>query len=376
MSSFFVNRTNKSTTWRIVETYYENGKRKHRQVLKEAYQALGVNPEWTIEEARRRVRELNQSNFIKKKEIAAAARRVKENKIVESAYIPKEYAEEFVEELKLEASNGNEQKLIYQWNFVQTMIAHLKIEPKDYALEARRFYKYFQKTKDGNSISPSYSQKVLRILNLWGKFVSRKQRTYYEYIPNPKGVEAQRIKQAYVNGSNYQGPSDALTPEKLNEIRSKLPNEKQGNWCHVTVWLGTRPEETDGFIDKPESFRIEYDKQLKVNVLWVYQSKLVAIEEEKRWKPIPIIYKEQKLALEYIRTGALESPLNKTIRNLTKDQVTRYGGRKGFTDLMLGLGEDLDNISIWLGHQNINRTWKDYKDKQKVKFNGPKREAS
>jgi hypothetical protein len=43
-----------------------------------------------------------------------------------------------------------------------------------------------------------------------------------------------------------------------------------------------------------------------------------------------------------------------------------YGGRKGFTDLMLSKGNTIENISIWMGHSTLDRTWRSYK--QKMKF--------
>jgi len=45
-----------------------------------------------------------------------------------------------------------------------------------------------------------------------------------------------------------------------------------------------------------------------------------------------------------------------------------YSGRKGFTDLMLTKGQSLENISIWLGHSHISRTWASYRDKGPFQF--------
>jgi integrase len=48
--------------------------------------------------------------------------------------------------------------------------------------------------------------------------------------------------------------------------------------------------------------------------------------------------------------------------------TTLYGGRKGFVDLMLSLGQNLENVSIWLGHKDISTTWEHYKDRDTLSF--------
>ena len=38
---------------------------------------------------------------------------------------------------------------------------------------------------------------------------------------------------------------------------------------------------------------------------------------------------------------------------------------KGFVDLMLSKGHELENISVWMGHSTLDRTWKSYKQRTK-----------
>jgi integrase len=106
-------------------------------------------------------------------------------------------------------------------------------------------------------------------------------------------------------------------------------------------------------------------------VLWVYQTKLIALPPIDRWKPVPLIYDEQKFAAKIIEDGLFERPLNKTVRRYFGEGVTLYGGRKGFTDLMLGKGHTLEAISQWMGHSTIGRTWRTYKDRLGVEFSMP-----
>lgn len=46
-----------------------------------------------------------------------------------------------------------------------------------------------------------------------------------------------------------------------------------------------------------------------------------------------------------------------------------YCGRKGFTDFKISKGQTLENVSLYLGHKNIQTTWKFYKDRKRVDFN-------
>jgi integrase len=48
--------------------------------------------------------------------------------------------------------------------------------------------------------------------------------------------------------------------------------------------------------------------------------------------------------------------------------ITLRAGRKGFIDLMLDHGQSLEDISAWLGHQNIEMTWQKYRNKKRVSF--------
>jgi hypothetical protein len=42
-----------------------------------------------------------------------------------------------------------------------------------------------------------------------------------------------------------------------------------------------------------------------------------------------------------------------------------YGGRKGFVDLMLSKEQTFENISVWMGHSTLDRTWRSYKQRRK-----------
>jgi len=56
------------------------------------------------------------------------------------------------------------------------------------------------------------------------------------------------------------------------------------------------------------------------------------------------------------------------MRQYFSKDIDLYGGRKGFTDLMLSRGNTIENISIWMGHSTLDRTWRSYKQKQNFTF--------
>ena len=109
-------------------------------------------------------------------------------------------------------------------------------------------------------------------------------------------------------------------------------------------------------------------------VLVAIQTKLTVVEEIEREKRIPVICSEQQEALEYIKKGQATRPDPKWIAeclNLKDKPLETYDlycGRKGFTDFIISKGQSLENASIFLGHKNIQTTWKFYKNRRRVDF--------
>ncbi len=91
---------------------------------------------------------------------------------------------------------------------------------------------------------------------------------------------------------------------------------------------------------------------------------------EDRWKPIPIIFDEQKFALKIIEAQNFKRPLIKTIRKCFGPGVDSYGGRKGFPDQMLSKNQLFENISVWMGHSTLQRTWYSYKSRRRFHVPG------
>ncbi len=102
----------------------------------------------------------------------------------------------------------------------------------------------------------------------------------------------------------------------------------------------------------------------------MYQAKLTALAKDKRWKHIPLIHPEMVQSLADIQKQVPRKPLVKTIKAAAPHlpKIGLYSGRKGFTDLMLSLGQSLENVAMWMGHASIERTWRNYKNKDVVNF--------
>jgi hypothetical protein len=331
---------------------------------------LGLHHQLTYEQAVARKNQLNAQEKLKRdeeKRLVIRKRIQKEDSALD-AYLHKEDVQEFetgVLYSRLEAKPGTikRNKIESHWRATKRILCALKIDPIDWVECRTKFYDYFATKK----MSPAYLQKVIRILNLWGKFHSRKYRRFFEPLPYPTGYEKERVSDSYFDKNEGGFESDPLSPGQLESKKVSLKPEHY-NWLYLSIWFGLRPSEVDMLL-KPESkttWRIETLPGGKV--LWVYQSKLTSIPRDKRLKPIPCHRPEQLTGLDIISTQNFKRPLTKTTRSYFGERVTCYGGRKGFTDLMLGYGYKFEDISIWMGHRSIERTWKSYKDKQRVWF--------
>jgi integrase len=279
-----------------------------------------------------------------------------------NAVLPEPFISEFEERFVTgRGDRGSTKSLYCHWRSAQKLIRTLQIDPSSWFDSVYKIYDYFYE----KCYSLSYIRKVIRYLNLWGFFISRKLGRAFLPVPNPRGYERNRILDAYHSSRRSKRvESDPITPAALiqNKRQLKVLNY---NWLKISVWLGLRPMEVDQLAD-PTKYRLA--KCGKTEVLWIYQTKLVSIPPEKRWKPIPLIFPEQRAVLDIIKTQAFKRPLVKTVKHHFGNQTTLYGGRKGFTDLMLARGQRLEDISQWMGHSSIERTWRNYKDPRIVHY--------
>ncbi len=354
--------------WKLRHTSYEDGKRVYKVVSQYAWEALGFTPTMSLGEAKARAKQLNAEQSLDREKIRKAAARVITLDKEDSAYLPAIYVDEFTKTLfgRRNSSEAHRKKLASHWRKLTSIVKALKIQPQAYKQNQEQIYDYFIE----HCTSLAYAEKLIQLLNRWGEFISSKQGFYYHAIEMPTGTDRSAIVDAYRNSDSFVGESDPLTPALLNTKRAKLPTMGNYEWLYISIWFGLRPEEINALTKKPHHSRITFNHALKIDVLEVYQSKLTSVVEEKRWKFIPAFLPEQKTALELIKAQKLTQPTYKTMHSLfgNNGHITLRAGRKGFIDLMLDHGQSLEDISAWLGHQNIEMTWQKYRNKKRVSF--------
>ena len=320
----------------------------------------------TIEQAQARAKQLNSRIHLKQVEGRRLffEKQKAELDLKFMAAIPELYKQEFEQKYIFGRFDDPvwRKRFLYRWKAVQKMLVEIQLDPADWYDEMFRFYDYFYKHK----FSFSYLQKLLMLTNLWGYFLSRKMGQTFVRIPFPRGKERTRLSEAYRQKRGQEVcASEPLTPDQLERVHGKI-NQENYNWLYLSVWLGLRPIEIDQLHDL-KMYRV-LPISGKSAMLWVYQTKLVAMPERYRWKLIPLIFKGQKNVLKIIKQGNFKRPLTKTVHHHFGAYTTLYGGRKGFTDLMLSYQQRLENISQWMGHSSIERTWKSYKSRRVAHF--------
>jgi hypothetical protein len=359
----------KKRTWKVQHVTYVDGKQRIRDIQDTEYARLGFRVDMTLEDAQSRRDQLNAQGHVLRWEDARQEinRRLQREERTLDAYLDRKDVSEF-EQTVLFASAGMDavrrNKIDSHWRRARRVLTELKLEPQDWNYHSKRFYAAFQR----DSLSPSYTQKVISILNLWGKFHCRKYGKYFEPLKFPRGHDKEKIADAYYDENEHGRVSDPISPGELE--RHKLSMRTAWfNWFYLSVWFGLRPIEVD-LLKKPTGPRT-WHAGVKGGVpfLGVYQTKLTSVPRDKRTKIIPCIVPEQVRALKIIEEGNFRRPSHtRHIKKWFSENTTLYGGRKGFQQLMLSLGQQIEDISNWMGHQSIDRTWRSYKNKQAINF--------
>jgi hypothetical protein len=333
-----------------------------------AYAALGFNPDMTVDQAKARAKQLNGQSGSESKRISNTARRVELMNTEARLYLSADDVSRFEAEIHdMYADNPYRLEITLRyWKAAQLAILELAVDVKDFRAANRRFLNYFKK----KSWSHDYIKRITRVLNLWGDCVSRYRGSRFDPIPKLNSVQVQKINDLHFEADGVRLPAEPLPWIELRNAKDKFESEGLGehwNWMFIATWFGLRPLEVDN-LKNPKFTEVRFDDHLKLDVLWVYQSKLVAIEREKRWKPIPVYTKEQREALIVIRSGHYKRPLNKTLQRLLGDGIQLSSPRKSFVDLFLDLNFDLVDISVFMGHQTLKMTRNRYKDRQKFRL--------
>lgn len=346
-----------------MRTYYVEGKRQQKAVVRTTWTVLGFSDSMSLDQARARAGQLNGENSIKRKEqqsLAGIAARVERDRLHHSVFIPEDLNQQFIQWLEENTSGSPNyiEKVKIIWGTVKKSLIDLKLTPDQFADNKKKIFRYLS----SNQVSPDYARKQLSLMNQYGKFCARIIGKWYEPIPFPTGIDREFIADAFLDSGKKSKTSEPLDIECLQTLKAKL-TQREYNWMHVSLWFGLRPSEITMILEGPN------EKKWKVvaretDDLWVYQPKLTSIPRDKRWKLIPILFEDQRTALATLISREAEPPtMAKLSRSIPDMTLTRYAGRKGFLDLMLSLGQDLNNASLWLGHTNIERTLKSYKNR-------------
>ncbi|WP_374028341.1 hypothetical protein ACES2J_08390 [Bdellovibrio bacteriovorus] len=360
---FFVYANKNKVGWRLLEKTYAGGDTLRKTIPKMTYKALGFREDMSLDEARERAKQLNKQSNVERRKIIATAARVEHEKLVDSAYLPKIWVKKFEEHLR-DITYGNEDRIdtiLKHWHTVQRIVVKLELDPKDFYESRHKIYRVFI----SKQYSADYTGRILRVFNLWGHFLSRQHNTFFQPIPPPRALERQKLVEAREEKTGVRREADPLTQDLLKKSKDVFKRhelEAQWIWLYIACWFGLRPTEVDGLHDK-KNYTLTYDKSTKSQVIMIYQSKLTSIPKDKRWKPVPIFFKEQEQALAYVQQGNFKRPLAKTLRKYIAEGIDNYSPRKAFTDLMLEKGVSLEDAAIFLGHRSIETTWRHYKDK-------------
>lgn len=365
---------NQKRTFKVQFASYVGGVQKVRDVPEEEARGLGFNLEAPIEVARRRRDEINgqlaRERRIRFRGAIEGQLNAKDAKLV-SHWLPPQLVREFELKVLFETVGRDSgevfkrNKTASHWRAVRRAICHVDLDPMEWGERSRKYFDYFAMLQ----MSPAYVSKLIRLLNLWGKFVGKKSFRGYNPIEAPKTYERERLSDAFFDKAENGFASAPLSPQELDKRRGDLLTEHY-NWLYLSVWFGLRPAEIDS-LSVIEGKTWKESAKNGTPVLWVYQSKLKSVPRPQRWKPIPCIFSEQRLGIELVRGGTFQRPLAKTVRAHFGERVTCYGGRKGFVELMMSRGQTLENISAWLGHQELGRTWKSYRNKLEVSWTLP-----
>lgn len=333
--------------------------------------APGFSALMTLEEAKTRTRQLNAQLQIKRQE--EQVRKIAEQQAATQkrfdSVLPIEFVSEFercflrTRDSQTEQGIRKNTRSYVTWRAAQRMIVVIAVDPSEWFYHTHSIYDYFYSQK----MSLRYISSVLKFANLWGFFICRKLGRPFLPVPFPRGYERLRLIDAHYQKKGTVRASKAISPNDLEKVKGSL-NQSNFNWLFLSVWLGLRPKEIDN-LHENNCWKIE-DLPTGRKVLWVFQTKIVALPREDRWKPIPILFIEQAFALEIIKSGHFRRPLLKTMRRHFGNEVNLYGGRKGFADLMLSKNQTIENISVWMGHSNLQRTWYSYKDRRRFHLEG------
>lgn len=358
------NPNGKQASYKLYIQSEKDGVRQYTYVQPKDFVHYGFDTALPYEAACELRTRLNKQGAVRSRAESRAKteKRIKEESDTFTAYVTAE--DEFLvyAEKTLRFASFRSNKFRSHWHAAKKMITKLELDPTKFEDSRQLIYRYFAE----QAFAMSYCEKILRCLNLYGKFYSRKFKAFVDEVPIPTGYDRSDIEDAYFDDRPNGLASKPLKPAHFDKLGGDEGlNEEQYNWMYLSLWCGLRPFEIES-LHKETTYR--WEKKEGVDILCVFQSKLKKLPRDKRWKKIPLVEPEQAKVKELIQSGKFRKPLVKTIQRILGEGFTCYAGRKGFEPLMTSRGHDFVNISRWMGHQDLNRTFRDYGDPTEVSF--------
>lgn len=319
----------------------------------------GFTTQMTYEQASAHIKIHNAKSKDKdikeKKARFSVIEKAEHDELIKSAYLPEALVSQFEKKLENDsfATNYIKSKTPYHWKTTMRVIAEIELNPSEWNDNKRTILKKIE------GYAPSTVAKLISLMNTYGVFYSKKMGQFYENITMPRGNEVGRISDKYLDktgGKTKEAKGINLESMELLKITNEL-SEEEINWCIIALGFGLRPSEVDSISNRDTSLLILTKKTVKI-----YQSKLVSLPRDMRYKEVLITHPFQKEAFSLIKSDkVLTKPSIYKIRKALGEKYGLYSFRKGYTDIMLDLGEDLSRISADLGHSSIDRTWKNYR---------------
>lgn len=362
---------------------YENGKpiTPHFKIDEAVFYLFGLSPDMDATKAKEVLKEFRGRNKASRLAVAKQARtfeRYKNARTINRSLFPENLVSLFERKITEEnfGSHKHLEKKFYIFATVQEIMNELELTPEIYAENARRIFKYFV----DNQYSLNYCQKLISIMNEWGKFATARGSGYYKVIPQPKGNAREKINDASSNKNGVRKEAIPMTQDLLNQIIGlNQLHPREINFLKATFYLGLRPEELMKSIQGGKHYsKVQHISGIEV--VSIYQEKLKGVKEDKRTKHIPIKWDEQKEAVKIIEDYTTQIPtfkkptykaLKKVARALNCNSGNKalglYSGRKGFTNWCFEKGEtDFVGVASWMGHLDTSTTYAIYLDRNKV----------
>lgn len=362
-----INIQKRGDGWRLIIEIWGTKTRKTVYPPKQKYFQYGFDPDQSFEEARTQLKAVRAREKLtrERERRATIDKRLEKNELKESAYLPRRLYSEFLDWLK-------ERRL---WDVIppkteshlrcmRSLILDVDIDPSELPNKPEKVYRWFLKKK----LSLSYVEKILPLLNAYGYFYCREMKRPYLPINPPMGDLARRIDDANLaERDGARAESLPLSESLLERLRGL--EDIQFRWVRFSFYFGLRPSEVDQLAESKRGKVWEiYQDGKGTPVLKFYQSKLVRVARERRWKRIPAILVAQRNLLIELDAGMrVQRPLVKTLQLRLGEGFGTYAGRKGFEKFMRSKGQGA-HVSRWLGHQNPMQTERSYREIEAVEY--------